>query len=226
MNLYMSSLYRGIYNIYNRFIKTPYKLRSSFKGADIKLPLILDTRFVKLEKFTRLHPDVKIISAGAPVVIKKYSAIAYGCIIIPGTHVPTVGIPQFLSTLHINDKESGIIINEDCWVGAESALLSGCEIGRGSVVGARCVVTKKFPPYAVLAGVPAKIIATRFSLEEVIQHEKLLYPESERLDLDYLKKLYENDYKGLRSIGTDNISTEDLIRMNEAKRTLGIKVFE
>lgn len=225
MKKLLGNIYLGLREIYNRFIGTPYMIRQTIKKGDINIPLVIDADCVKIDNYSRLQPDVKIISAGIPVVIKKFTALSSGCLVIPGAHVPTVGIPQYLSTLHINDKGKGIIINEDCWIGAEAALLSRCEIGRGCVVATRTVVTKPIPPYAVVAGAPAKVIATRFSLDEIIQHERILYPATERLDVEYLKNLFETTYKGLKSIGTSEISPEDLDLLNETKIKLGIPIF-
>jgi len=55
-----------------------------------------------------------------------------------------------------------LIIGDDVWVGANSIILSGVtEIGKGAIIGAGAVVTKEIPPYAVVAGVPARIIKYR-----------------------------------------------------------------
>jgi len=54
-----------------------------------------------------------------------------------------------------------VIIEDDVWIGARVTLLPGVTLGQGSVVAAGAVVTKSFPPYSVLGGVPAKIIGTR-----------------------------------------------------------------
>ena len=59
-------------------------------------------------------------------------------------------------------------IGSDVWIGSESMILAGVNIGSGAVVAARAVVTKDVPPYAIVAGNPAKIIKYRFS-EEVIK---------------------------------------------------------
>lgn len=159
-------------------------------------------------------------------MIKKFSAVGAGTTIIPGSHIPTVGLPQYLSTLHINDTETTIVIEEDVWVGARSILLSHCSIGRGAVVAAGSVITKKVPPYAVVAGAPAKIIAARFTAEQIMKHETLLYPPAERMSREEVEKLFETEYKGLRTLGTDEISAEDLALLRKHKAELGIKEYE
>ncbi|WIH20118.1 acyltransferase [Photobacterium damselae] len=51
-----------------------------------------------------------------------------------------------------------VIINDDCWLGAKSIILPGVVLGKGVTVCAGAVVNKSFPDYAVIGGVPAKII--------------------------------------------------------------------
>lgn len=65
-------------------------------------------------------------------------------------------------------KEQGvtrgtIVIEDDCWLGANCSVLSNVRIGRGSVVATGAVVTKDVPPYSIVGGVPAKIIRSRRS---------------------------------------------------------------
>ena len=131
----------------------------------------LVTGNVYLENFSRIQGQCNMISYKGKLIVKKYAAIASGVTIIPSSHTPTVGLPQFLSSTHINDKDETIVINEDAWVGAGSILLSHCNIGRGAVVAAGAVVSKEVPPYAVVAGIPAKIIASRFSIDQILEHE-------------------------------------------------------
>lgn len=57
------------------------------------------------------------------------------------------------------------IIGNDVWVGARATILAGVNIGTGAVVGTGSVVTHDIPPYAIVAGVPAKLIKFRFSEE-------------------------------------------------------------
>ena len=111
----------------------------------------------------------------------------------------------------INDKEKDVVIEEDVWLGANVTLLSGVTIGRGAVIGASSVITKDVPPYAVVVGSPYKIIASKFSLEEIMEHERRLYPESERFSEEYLTQLFDQYYIGMRSIGK-TMTTEDEIQ--------------
>jgi acetyltransferase-like isoleucine patch superfamily enzyme len=55
----------------------------------------------------------------------------------------------------------GVVIGDDCWLGAGAIVVDGVRIGRGSVVGAGAVVTKDVAPYSVMVGVPARKVAVR-----------------------------------------------------------------
>lgn len=70
-----------------------------------------------------------------------------------------------------------ILVGSDVWFGSEAYILSGVRIGQGAVVGARSVVAKDVPPYAVVVGNPIRIIGYRFS-EEII---------SELMKIDFSK---------------------------------------
>ncbi|WP_369799202.1 DapH/DapD/GlmU-related protein [Chromobacterium sp. LK1] len=51
-----------------------------------------------------------------------------------------------------------IVLGERCWVGANVSITSGVTLGHDCVVGANSVVTHSFPPYTILAGVPARAL--------------------------------------------------------------------
>ncbi len=73
-----------------------------------------------------------------------------------------------------------VAVGNDCWIGANAVILPGVTIGNGVIVGAGAVVTKDVPDYAVVGGVPAKIIKIR----------------EERKDLPKLKVLYLINHAG------------------------------
>lgn len=60
-----------------------------------------------------------------------------------------------------------IYIEDDVWIGANAVILPNVIIGRGAIVGANAVVTKNVPPYAIVGGVPAKILKYRFGKKEI-----------------------------------------------------------
>ncbi len=77
----------------------------------------------------------------------------------------------YLRMLHDNEFYNDIPapskIGNDVWVGSNSTILGGVTVGDGAVVAAGAVVTKDVPPYAVVGGVPAKVIKYRFTEEKI-----------------------------------------------------------
>jgi virginiamycin A acetyltransferase len=64
-------------------------------------------------------------------------------------------------------KENKVVIGNDVWIGAGAIIFHGVTIGDGAVVGAGAVVTESVPPYAMVVGVPAKLLKYRFSQEQI-----------------------------------------------------------
>lgn len=88
--------------------------------------------------------------------------------------------------------KGNIIVNDDVWIGFGATILSGIRIGQGAVIAAGAVVTKDVPPYAIVGGVPAKIIKYRFSPEMVKELLKVDYSQlTEEMIKQHLGDLYE-----------------------------------
>lgn len=96
-------------------------------------------------------------------------------------------------------------IGNDCWIGEGAFLVGGITIGTGAVVLARAVVTNDVPPYAIVGGVPARVLRYRYD-EETIRFlleskwwEKSLnwYKTHWKLflDMDKFKEYMRNNYK-------------------------------
>ena len=62
---------------------------------------------------------------------------------------------------HGTPESSPIRIGNDCWIGVNAVILPGVVLGNGCVVGANSVVTKSFPKFSVVGGVPAKLLKIR-----------------------------------------------------------------
>jgi acetyltransferase-like isoleucine patch superfamily enzyme len=73
------------------------------------------------------------------------------------------------------ENDQPIVIEDDVWTGANITILKGVTIGHGSVIAAGSVVTRSFPPYSIIGGVPAKLIKRRFSEEEMKENDRILY---------------------------------------------------
>lgn len=77
-------------------------------------------------------------------------------------------------------------IENDVWIGARAIVLDGVTVGNGAIVAAGAVVTGDVPPYAIVGGVPARVIRYRFSAEVIVA---LLEWKWWRLSLADLEKL-------------------------------------
>ncbi len=88
------------------------------------------------------------------------------------------------------EDDQDVIIEDDVWIGSGAIILKGVRLGRGSIVAAGAVVKKEVPPYTIVAGVPAKVIAIRFgNLETISRHDHALYPPNKRLGPDELARI-------------------------------------
>lgn len=195
--------------------KSRYGLLES--SALLKKPrIIAEPANVFIHKFSRLQSDSRILNYTGRFILKPYAVCSDNLLVITGNHVPTVGIPQyFLGSSHINDKERDVVVEEGAWVGANVTLLSGVTIGRCAVVAAGSVVKTKVPPYAVVSGNPAKIIASTFSVEQIIEHEKIVFAPEDRMEINDIEMLFSTFFVDMKSIGTSRIKEEDRSIYNE-----------
>ena len=65
------------------------------------------------------------------------------------------------------EENQGVEIGNDVWIGEAVFINDGVKIGTGAVIGAHSVVTKDIPPYAIVAGAPARVLRYRFDEETV-----------------------------------------------------------
>lgn len=196
------------------FLPSRKSLGGCGENSFIEFPSYISwPKSVYLEDDTRIRQGAKItISEHSKLIIKKYTVISMNCMIIPNKHVSTVGIPQILlGVSSINDQHYDIIIGEDVWVGANVTIIGNVKLGRGCLCGACSTVTKEVPPYAIVVGSPAKIVGVKFTIDQIIEHEKVLYPENERFTREYIEELFETYYQGKKVFGVSTEFTGDNI---------------
>ncbi|WP_375321557.1 CatB-related O-acetyltransferase [Aliivibrio logei] len=106
--------------------------------------------------FSSIAPHVVIVAANHPMTFKSTSSFLYNK-------------DRGFITNHkkIPEQRKGINIGSDVWIGSNVTLLPGVNISDGAVVAAGSVVNRDVPPYAVVGGVPAKVIKYRFSQETI-----------------------------------------------------------
>ena len=134
-----------------------------------------------LDEFTYLGDDCRIVN----VAIGRFSSL--GCRITtafgrhpygylsqhPATYsdrceVPTLTAERLYDEEHTLTVDGRLVsIGHDVWIGDEVSIFDGVTLGHGAVVGARSLVTKSVPPYAIVAGSPAKIVKYRFEPREI-----------------------------------------------------------
>jgi acetyltransferase-like isoleucine patch superfamily enzyme len=109
--------------------------------------------------------------------VGRYCSIGDYCVLNPGAHpsdwLSTSPFPYHdifnvgATSAEFADRYPPILIGNDVWIGGQSSVMGGVTIGDGAIVALGSVVTKDVPPYAIVAGVPARIVKYRFA-EELI----------------------------------------------------------
>ena len=135
--------------------------------------------------------DALIMAPNAKFIMKKHSGAAEGLTVITGNHERRVG--RFYRTITDKEKrimDKDVIVEEDCWIGTRVTLLMGVTLRRGTTVAAGAVVNKSTAPYSIVGGIPAKHLKFYWTIDQIIEHEKALYPEDERLSREELEKYF------------------------------------
>lgn len=110
-------------------------------------------------------------TAAAPITIGAFCSIGPDVLIFGQADHPTTLASTFPFRAKLLRPEAentdavtrgGVAIGNDVWIGARAIILSGVTVGDGAVIGAGAVVPRDVPPYAVVAGNPARIVRYRF----------------------------------------------------------------
>ncbi|MCH5310460.1 MAG: hypothetical protein J1E57_00615 [Prevotella sp.] len=220
-----SFLKGGYYNILSEMLPLGLRGERCYIGQP---SFITRPQCVFMHDYACMGPYNVVLNNEGKLIMGKYSVAATGLRVVPDLHISTVGIPQCcLGASHIHDKVMDVIVEEDVWLGTNVTLLGGCHVRRGCIIGANTLVNKRTlcPPYSVIAGSPARIIAVKFNIEQILQHEEKLYAPSDRLSPKELEELFETFYKDKRVYGVDgNLTDEERLRLERVMQHKGVKL--
>lgn len=134
---------------------------------------------VTVGRYTYGNPQLLLWTESERIEIGSFCSIAASVTIFAGgehncnwvTTYPlriVLGLPLAGEDGHPRTKGDTVIGN-DVWIGYGASVLSGVRVGHGAVIGAHSLVAKDVPPYAVVAGNPARLVRFRFD-EGTIEH--------------------------------------------------------
>lgn len=89
------------------------------------------------------------------------------------------------------DESSPIKIGHDVWIGTRALVLDGVKVGNGAIIGAGAVVVKDVPPYAIVGGVPAKVLRYRFESAKIEFLEQMKWWDK---DINWIREHAEQFY--------------------------------
>jgi acetyltransferase-like isoleucine patch superfamily enzyme len=188
MQYFLSSIYRSL----RRKLRAAYK-RSYYRihfhahvhSGDIPVPLELGAHVwidpdvvvfpgVAIGDYTTINTNTLIESGTIGKFCSIAANVSIGMADHPmhhlSTHVATYEAPLFGLITRAKDFSGGKsppVIGNDVWIARGATVLRGVTVGDGAVVAAGSVVTKDVPPYAVVAGNPARVVRYRFEPELV-----------------------------------------------------------
>jgi acetyltransferase-like isoleucine patch superfamily enzyme len=219
----LGNFFVKIYKIFNQYQtgKAMEELELRYQNSII-LGKVSITPDCKLGNHTVIHPGICLSNAiigDYTYVLSSISNTTIGkfCSIAPSCRIGTRKHPSknFVSTSPVFfSKNNGcqmtfvkenlfeecerIEIGNDVWVGTNSTILDGVKIGDGAIIGAGAVVTKNVDDYAIVGGVPAKLLRYRF----------------EKQQIDFLKsfKWWDKDIKWIEKNHESFINIDDFIK--------------
>jgi virginiamycin A acetyltransferase len=147
----------GAYTTYDDFVRDP----RDFQKNNVLYHYAVNREKLVIGKFCSIACGAKFLFNSANHALGSLSSYPFP-IFFEEWDLTVENIPRAW------DNKGNIVVGNDVWIGYEAVVLAGVTIGDGAVIGARAVVTHDVPPYAIMGGVPAKLIRKRFD-DDTIQ---------------------------------------------------------
>ena len=183
-----------------RFIKLQRKWRMQNKNNKTTIKNIFPLECVDVGDYTYGELNIVTFRNKTKLSIGSFCSIGQRvCFLLDAGHethyISTY--PFKTSILGFKNEEAtsrgNVVVDDDVWIGYGSTIMSGLHIGQGAIVAAGSVVTKDVPPYAIVGGIPAKVIKYRFSPEMITELLKVDYSQlTEVMIKEHIEDLYED----------------------------------
>ena len=139
-----------------------------------------------------------IFCTDAPLTIGNNVIFGPAPTIVTGNHrIDVIGKPIIDVYDKLPENDEPVIIEDDVWIGANVTILKGVTIGRGALIAAGSVVNTCVPAYSISGGVISRHLKFRFTIDEIIEHEKILYSEDQRYTREQLETIFIETRKSI-----------------------------
>lgn len=155
----------------------------SYMGEDVAIPNGDETT---IGKYCSIGRGVYLGTSQHPTHMLTTHPFAYnesGVALYGPLKTPKANVVDIRAT-----RNRPVKVGNDVWIGANAIVMDGVTLGDGAVIGAGAVVTKDVPPYAIVAGVPAKVLRFRFdpaTIERLLKVKWLDYPAEVVVNLPF-----------------------------------------
>lgn len=145
--------------------------------------------YAEIGKFCSIAANTRINALEHPIERVAQHKVGYR----PNEYFRYLGVDQ---DFRARRKAKTVVIGHDVWIGHGAVVMPGVTVGNGAVVGANAVVTRDVAGFAIVAGAPAKVLRSRFSIDIATRIEKLAWwdwsheklfeavPDMQRLEIE------------------------------------------
>lgn len=149
---------------------------NNLKNLLLKEQALYKTEYISVGDFTYGKPEIYSWGEGSCARIGKFCSIAENVKIFLGGNHNTSFCTTYPFNVLLNNfsdikghpmSNGDVIIGNDVWLASDCTIMSGVTIGDGAVVANKSLVTKNVQPYAIVGGIPAKMIKMRFDNDKI-----------------------------------------------------------